>query len=183
MSVEIRIRFDWPFRRGPTLLLLFGLASGAAAIAANVAEAAPKHSFQPNGTVSASQMNDNFSDLDARLTALEGVQRTEWVVLDAACGVARSSGDWFTVAQNGAGDCTLLFRPDRFKGTPVCVGSSNGSNGASPRYVYSVRLNDTTGLGLVTAAGTRVRHTVLDTTPLSNVGSAEPFTVMCVGPR
>jgi microcystin-dependent protein len=38
-----------------------------------MAVAAPKHTFSPGTSISASQMNDNFVDLDARLTAVESL--------------------------------------------------------------------------------------------------------------
>ena len=47
-------------------------ATAVSALGLAVANAAPKHSFAPGGTVLASEMNDNFNDLDARLAALEG---------------------------------------------------------------------------------------------------------------
>jgi microcystin-dependent protein len=72
MPIDVRIHIDLSPRQ--KRLVRTAVVAGAVigALGLGVAVATPPHTFVPDTVISAAEMNDNFIDLDSRLTVLEG---------------------------------------------------------------------------------------------------------------
>lgn len=161
-------------RVGLPIAIVFG---GGALAYANVPTV-----WKSGDPLKAADLNGNFSALDTRISAVEAT-RTEWAIIGFGCASIVQSSPWMTTVNNGAGDCSIIFKSGTFSGAPTCVAISNGSNGAWPRYAYVVKINSLSGLGAPGSDGVRVRHMVVDTTigPINGSVTDEPFSLTCIG--
>lgn len=71
MPINVQLSVDLGPRQKRVLRAALVAGGVIGALGLGIAVAAPRHTFTAGATISASQMNENFVDLDARLTALE----------------------------------------------------------------------------------------------------------------
>jgi hypothetical protein len=184
MDINIRLSLDAP--RGWNRRVFFYVATPLALVAAASALAYAYDTtwIKDGQPVSASALQGDLDEIQARLVTLEA-NHTESAVIGAGCTSISQSGPWMTLVNNGAGDCTVLFKNGTFSSAPTCVGTSYGSNGAWPRYAYVVRVNAINGVGSPDTSGGRFRHMSVDTDIAAPNGQAanEAFAIMCTGPK
>ncbi len=101
--------------------------------AAAVASANVKHPFASGDKLSAQLMNENFSDLDARLTKLESQERVVTAIIDKLGAVTQQTGTWISlVNHSGVGSYVVSFANGTFSTTPTCVATALAGNNAPP---------------------------------------------------
>lgn len=183
MAIDIRIQIDLSARQKRIIRGAVVAGSVIGALGIGVAIAMPKHTFTSGTPIKATEMNDNFVDLDTRLGAVEAT-RTVAAVISNSC---QGTAPWIqTIVPNVPApgqDCTVVFVAGTFSAAPVCFGASNGVNGGTPRYVRTVVV-----AGPPTVVQARFQHVAGDSlTPAAGVQSGaldnEPFSIVCVGPK
>lgn len=155
---------------------------------AGVASGDVLHHFAPHTAAKAQDVEDNFVDLDARVTAIDGrvgaieSLRMETAVISANCTLTSKSSPWLTVQYMPAGSpmntCRVVYEPGVFSAAPTCTATSYGVNGAAPAYIYAMKLQ-----GIPTATYADFVHEDINTNTDTGEGANEPFGLICVGPK
>jgi hypothetical protein len=184
MDINIRFSLDAPRGWKRRLLLYVGTPLALVTAASALAYAYDTNWIAANQPVSASALKTDLDEIQTRLVELEA-NRTESAIIGPGCTSISQSGPWMTLVNNGAGDCTVLFKNGIFSAAPTCVGTSYGSNGAWPRYAYVVKVNAINGVGIPDTNGARFRHMVVDTAIAAPNGAAndEAYAISCTGPK
>lgn len=149
-----------------------------ATLGVGVALAAPKHKFESGKALSSFELNENFAEVDARLTAVEarpgigsptGGVTVASALLDShnAASIVSSDGNWISaVTKPGTGEVIVTITPGVFTTTPNCVAGTEA----------------TAAGGAFFAIETATRSSLL-VTIIGRGGSAEEreFSLICVG--
>jgi hypothetical protein len=138
-----------------------------ASLGLGVAVAMPKHTFTPSTPVRASDMNDNFNDLDTRAAALEAQRTVRARISASGAAISQSAGIANAPGHPSAGTYTIQFTSGFFSETPSCVATPETPNPGQP----TVAVYGATAMGVTVGI------------VLSGAGANTDFSVVCVGPK
>jgi len=154
-----------------------------AAFSVSVALAAPRNTFANGQPLASQAMNENFTDLDKRIGALEaqhvaspGTSKVSIAsafidVSGTTYSVGRADGGWIAAVNRTAlGEVTVLVVPGTFSSAPNCVAGIQNTGGFAWVTVLST---STTAVGL----------TILSNPATNTVALDKGFSLVCVGSR
>jgi hypothetical protein len=135
-----------------------------------VAYATLPYSFTTGDQLSSTKLNGNFSNLDGRLTTLEGKSQTVYEsfinCLVSGCSYTQPNGTWITnIVVNGNGYYTANLTSGAFTSPPICVGTPQASG--SQTTVNLSPATATIGIKTYNSAGAAT--------------DGLPFNIICIG--
>jgi hypothetical protein len=175
MPINVQISIDLGPRQKRMLRAALVAGGVIGALGLGVAIAAPAHTFTARTPISASQMNDNFVDLDARLTGIvpaggtalatsaashEYLQRVTFSgggntdCTTALCTVLSQSGAWTSnVSRVSTGSYSININTGTFSAPPSCVCSATNTTNNNVACAFFVADASSTLVSVRTSNG------------------------------